>query len=297
MNIHKNLKGNLILMITAIIWGVSFVSQSVGMDFIGPCTFNGIRTLLGAVVLIPFILFSDKKNNFRKMTEKEKHDLILGGITCGVLLCIASTIQTLGIKYTTTAKSGFITAMYIIFVPFTGFFMKKKVGIVTYAGALIALAGLYMLCMSGESLNINIGDILTLVCAIFFTFHILAVDYFSARVNGVKLACLQFFVSGIINIILMLILEKPDFTIVKSCWMPILYSGIMSCGMGYTLQIIGQKYTDPTPAAIIMSMEAVFAALAGFVLLNESLEPIQILGCIVMFAAILIVQIPPKKKI
>ncbi len=288
---NKKLKGNIILLITAIIWGVSFVSQSVGMDFIGPNTFNGIRCILGGTVLLPFIFFGDFKKK-QKLTKEERKKLLTGGIICGILLCAASTVQTLGIKYTTTAKSGFITAMYIIFVPFVGIIFKKKVGILTYIGALIALLGLYLLCMSNTQMSINFGDVLTLICAVVFTFHILAVDYFSVRVDGVKLASLQFFSCGIINLILMFIFEKPQIDVIKDCALPIIYSGVMSCGVGYTLQIIGQKYTDPTPAAIIMSFEAVFAALAGFVILNESLALSQVFGCIIMFVAILIVQIP-----
>lgn len=291
---NKKLKGNIILLITAIIWGVSFVSQSVGADHIGPNTFNGIRSFLGGMVLFPIIFFNDAKKKTH-LSKKEKQELLTAGIVCGVLLCAAATIQTWGIKYTTTAKSGFITAMYIIFVPFLGLIFKKKVGVLTYVGAMTALVGLYLLCMSGSQMSINFGDVLTLICAVIFTFHILAVDCFSAKVDGVKLASLQFFTCGIINLLLMLIFEKPQLDIIIDCAAPIVYSGVMSCGVGYTLQIIGQKYTDPTPAAIIMSFESVFAALAGFVILDEKLALSQIVGCVVMFAAILIVQIPPQK--
>lgn len=289
---NRKIKGNLILLITAVIWGSSFVSQSVGMDFIGPNTFNGIRTLLGGMVLLPVIFFMNRKKSDNNKIYENKKVLVIGGIVCGLLLCAAGTVQTLGLRYTTAAKSGFITAMYIIFVPFFGLFLKKKVGILTYVGAAIALAGLYLLCMSGAEFEINFGDVLTLICAFIFSFHILAVDYFADKTDGVKLSCIQFFVCGTVNIILMFIFEKPDFSVIKDCWFPICYSGIFSCGVAYTLQIVGQKYTDPTPAAIIMSLESVFAAITGFIILNERMGFYEILGCVIMFAAIIIVQLP-----
>lgn len=290
----RKLKGNIILLIAAIVWGISFVAQSVGMDYIGPNTFNGIRTVLGGIVLLPVILFRTKLHP-DKAEKGDLKTLLMGGLVCGFILCAASTIQTIGIKVgATAAKSGFITAMYIIFVPFIGIIFGKKLRAVTIAGAIIAVFGMYLLCMTGSRFDMSAGELYTLLCAFFFSFHILAVDYFSARVDGVKLACLQFFVSGITNLILMAIFENPDPELIKSCWTSILYSGAMSCGIGYTFQIIGQKYTDPTPAAIIMSLESVFAGIAGFILLNEAMGWIQVLGCVIMFAAIVIVQLPEK---
>lgn len=290
---NKKLKGNLILLLTAIIWGSGFVCQSLGMDSIGPNTFNGIRTLLGAFVLLPVIWFMDmgrKKNGVKE--EYSKKNLILGGIACGILLCAASTVQTLGLKYTTSGKSGFITAMYIIIVPFLGIFMKKKVGALTYIGAVIALVGLYMLSLAKTGFDINFGDVLTLICAVLFSFHILTVDYISDKADGVKLSCVQFFVCGFLNLVMMFLFEKPEPAVILSCWKPIAFSGFLSCGAGYTLQIVGQKYTDPTPAAIIMSLESVFAAIFGALILKEYMGVTEILGCIIMFAAIIIVQLP-----
>lgn len=290
MNKHT-LKGNLILLLTAVIWGTAFVSQRVGMDYLGPNTFNGIRTLLGALVLIPLILFREKTGKSKKTDTKK---LIVGGVICGILLCSAGTIQTWGMVYTTSGKSGFITAMYMIFVPIIGLFTGKKLRLFTVLGIALGVAGMYMLTIGGTDFSLNIGDAMTLICAVIFAFHIMTIDRLTREVDGVKLAFVQFLVSGTINIVLMLIFEHPEPTLIKSCAVPILYSGVMSCGVAYTLQIIGQKYAEPTPASIIMSMEAVFAALAGALLLRERLSLVEIAGCILMFAAIIIVQLPQK---
>lgn len=286
------LKGNLILLITAIIWGVSFVSQRVGMELIGPNTFNGLRSLLGAIVLMPVILI--RKKSGKEQSAGGKH-LLVGGIVCGTLLCIASTLQTWGMVYTTSGKSGFITAMYMIIVPVIGLFVGKKIRPLAVLGIIGAVAGMYLLSLGGSDITLNKGDLITLICAVVFAFHIMAIDRLSGEVDSVKLACLQFLVCGIVNTILMLLFENPDWNLVRSCTVPILYSGIMSCGVAYTLQIIGQRYTEPTPASIIMSLESVFAVLAGWVVLHEALSPKEIIGCVLMFAAIVIVQLPEKK--
>ena len=286
------LKGNLILLITALVWGISFVSQRVGMEYIKPNTFNGLRTMLGALVLVPVILVREKTGKSKPASRKQ---LLIGGIICGVLLCIASTLQTWGMVYTTSGKSGFITAMYMIFVPVIGVFIGKKLRPLIVLGIISGVVGMYLLSLGGSELALNKGDLITLICAVVFAFHIMVIDRLSGEVDGVKLACLQFFVCGIINVILMLLFERPDWSLVRSCVIPILYSGIMSCGVAYTLQIIGQQYTEPTPASIIMSLESVFAALAGWVLLHEALLPKEILGCVLMFAAIIIVQLPEKQ--
>ena len=288
----QTLKGNLLLLITALIWGVSFVSQRVGMETIGPNTFNGLRTMLGAMVLVPFILMRDKAGK-SKTTDRKK--LLTGGLLCGVLLCLASTLQTWGMVYTTSGKSGFITAMYMIIVPIIGLFIGKRLRLFTVLGIACGVAGMYLLTIGGASLTLNIGDLMTLVCAVVFAFHIMVIDRLSGEVDGVKLSCLQFLVSGTINILLMFLLEHPDWSLVLSCAVPILYTGVLSCGVAYTLQIIGQQYAEPTPASIIMSLESVFAVLAGAILLNETLRPGEILGCALMFAAIIIVQLPQKE--
>lgn len=294
--LNQKLKGNIILFITAIIWGISFVSQSVSMDYIGPNTFMGIRTTMGGLVLLPFIFFTDytkKKNGTFKKTNFKK--LLSYGVPCGVFLCIASTLQTYGLQVTTTAKSGFLTALYIIFVSIAGIFYGKRMNLKIASGVALSIVGMYFLCLFGEVISFNWGDGLTLLCAVFFAGQILLIDKFINDIDGVKLACTQFLTAGIINLIIMFLIEKPEMGNILSCTVPILYSGIMSCGVAYTFQIIGQKYTDPTSASIIMSLESVFAALSGWVLLGEGMTMIQIFGCLFMFLAIILVQLPNKK--
>ncbi len=295
----KNLKGTLILALTAIIWGISFVSQSVSMEHIGPNTFAGIRTLLGCITLLPVIIFKNIKEKGNRIAKEQKgrsKDIITGGIICGVLLCIASTVQTYGMKYTTAGKSGFITAMYMILVPIVSIFMGKKIRPSVIVCVLIAMTGLYFLCIKKGEFSMGYGDLVTLICAVFFTFHILVIDHYSPNVDGVKLSCMQFFVAGTINIIIMFIFEKPVIKDILVCAVPILYSGIMSCGVAYTLQIIGQKFAEPTVASLVMSMESVFAALAGWVLLGQGMNGREIFGCLLMFGAITLIQLPESKK-
>lgn len=293
----KKLRGNVLLLVTAIVWGISFVSQSVGMDYIEPNTFNGIRSLLGGIVLIPVIFAIDSGKKKKGIYEKcDYKKLLLYGIVCGILLCAAATLQTYGLKETTTAKSGFITALYIIFVAIVGVFTEKKIKLKLISGVLLAVCGMYFLCLYGSEISFCFGDFLTLLCAVVFTFHIIAIDRFAPRTDGVKLACLQFLVCGVLNCIIMFIFENPDINLIKSCAGSILYSGVMSCGVAYTLQVVGQKYTDPTSASMLMSLESVFAAISGWILLNEKMGVIQILGCILMFAAIVLVQLPERKS-
>lgn len=285
------IKGNLIILLTAIIWGTSFVSQKVGMESISPAEFNGIRCLLGAIVLLPVIWIFDKgKSKEVLAAEKEKKGILIkSGFICGIFLCFATALQTWGLCYTTSGKSGFITAMYMILVPFTGaVLLKKNFPKTAYIAAVIAFAGLYMLCSGSIKDGFNKGDFLTFLCAIMFSFHILAVDKFSPEVDGIKLSFLQFFVSGILNILYALFTKKPDFGLILSCAVPILYSGVMSCGVAYTLQIIGQKYTDAASASILMSLESVFALISGMIILHETISPVELLGCLLMFGAIIL---------
>ena len=286
---YTKLKGNLILLLTSVIWGTSFISQKVGMETINPATFNGIRLLIGSVVLLPFILFQQKQNKTSDVHRPPDNKvLLLSGIICGILLCIATTVQTWGMMYTTSGKSGFITAMYMIFVPFFGIIFKKRIPKVAFLSAFIAFLGLYLLCGLTELSNFNFGDFLTLICAVTFTFHILAIDHFSPKVDGIKLSALQFFIAGIICFIIMLIFDRPDIELIFDCTIPILYSGVFSCGIAYTLQTIGQKYTDPASASILMSLESVFALISGVIILGEPITLIEILGCTLMFGAIIL---------
>lgn len=299
----QKLKGNLILLITSFIWGTSFIAQSKGVEDISPFAFTGIRSVLGGTVLLPVIAslhFYNKKQGVT--TAGRTKTLITGGIVCGVLLCLASTLQTTGMIYTSPGKSGFITALYMVIIPIIGLFTNKKPGPLIWMSVVIATIGLYLMCID-STLTINKGDVLTFICAFLFSGHILAIDYFSPKVDGVKLACLQFFVCGIINIICMFIFEQPKLDPILGCWASIGYSGIMSCGVAYTLQIIGQKYTDPASASILMSLESVFATLAtvvlvacGWQLTGGALSAREITGCVLMFAAIILVQLPELRK-
>ena len=291
----KNLKGNLMLLLTAFIWGIAFVAQSVGMDYVGPYTFNAVRFLLGGIVLIPCIFILNKLN---KNEDEEKNDnkkLIIGGIVCGFFLFAASTFQQLGIMYTSVGKAGFITALYIILVPIIGIPLKRKASGIIWISAVIAVIGMYLLCVN-EGFSISFGDVLVLICALLFSGHILAVDYFSPYVNGVKLSCIQFFTCGILSGILMFIFEEPTIEGIVGARIPILFSGIMSCGVAYTLQILGQQNTNPFIASFLMSLESVFAVLAGWVLLGQALSVKETIGCILMFTAIIMAQVPAKVK-
>ena len=255
-------------------------------------------------MLLPVIALLDfNKKRKGQPIYKINKELLAGGIVCGVLLCLASTLQTAGMVYTSPGKAGFITALYMVIIPIIGLLTGKKPRPVILLSVMIAIVGLYLMCIDSK-FTINKGDIMIFICAFLFAGHILAVDYFSPRVDGVKLACLQFFVCGMINLICMFFLEVPKLSDILECGIAIGYSGIMSCGVAYTLQIVGQKYTDPTSASILMSLESVFATLAtvvlvacGWQLTGGALTLREIIGCIFMFAAIILVQLPEKKKV
>lgn len=292
----KNLKGSLILLLTAIIWGTSFVSQKLGMNDVGPFTFMGLRTLLGAVVLLPFIFVTDMKKPKSERMSFANKSLLKGGLACGVFLCIASCLQTFGMVYIDAGKAGFLTSLYMIFVPIIGIFIGKKLNLKTVFAVLLAVFGMYLLCMKNGFSSIGKGDVLVLLCAVLFAFHILTIDKFSPGVDAVKLSCLQFAVAGALATICMFIFEKPPIEAVLASAGPIMYSGIMSCGVAYTLQVVGQKYAEPTVASIIMSLESVFAALSGAIFLGEVMIPREIMGCAIMFIAVIYIQLPRLKR-
>ncbi len=300
---NQKLKGNLLLLLTALVWGLSFISQSKGVELIEPATFNGVRSLLGGIVLLPviFLLDNSKKRNGMH-PQKLNKTLLVGGIICGICLCLASTLQTMGMVETSPGKAGFLTALYMVIIPIIGIFMGKRPQPAILLSVIIATVGLYLMCID-SSLTINFGDILIIICAFIFAAHIMAIDYFSPKVDGVKLACMQFFVCGILDLIYAFIFETPQLTPILNCWPAIGYSGVMSCGVAYTLQIVGQKYTDPTSASILMSLESVFATLStvifialGWNLTGGALSAKEIIGCVLMFIAILLVQLPEKPK-
>ena len=294
----QQIKSSLILLLTATIWGVAFVAQSVGMEYIGPFTFNAIRCVLGGLVLIPVILvLRKKKETGAENQEKEdKKTLWAGGIACGVILCIASNLQQFGIMEAGVGKSGFFTALYIVMIPVIGIFIGKRPGIKLWFCVALAVVGMYLLCMKDGSFTIERADIMLLLCALAFSFHILVVDYFSPKVDGVKMSCIQFFVCGVLSAVGMLFTETPDISNIQAAWLPLLYAGLLSCGVGYTLQIVGQKGINPVIASLIMSLESVISALAGWVILGQVLSPKEILGCVLMFVAIIITQIPIGNK-
>lgn len=296
----KQMKNNAMLLLTALIWGCAFVAQSVGMDYVGPFTFNAARSLIGAAVLVPCIALlkkiQKKEEGPEEVHKKEdKRTLLRGGICCGVILAVASSFQQFGLLYTTVGKAGFITAMYIILVPLLGIFAGKKVGLRIGISVVIAVAGLYLLCMT-ESLRLEAGDILVLLCAVVFSFHIMVIDHFSPLVDGVKMSCIQFLTCGILCGICMFLFEAPKLSMILAAWKPVLYAGVMSCGVAYTLQIVGQKGMNPTVASLIMSLESVISVLAGFVLLHEVLSRRELFGCVLMFAAIILAQLPERKR-
>lgn len=287
-----------LLFLTAFIWGVAFVAQSAGMDYVGPFTFNAVRCLIGGFTLIPVIgimkIRSKKKGNERK-PQRELKSLFLGGTICGLLLFVASNFQQFGIQYTTVGKAGFVTALYIVLAPIFGIFLRRRAGLQVWCGVLLALCGLYLLCMKG-SFQLSKGDALVLVCAFTFSFHILTVDHFSPQVDGVKMSCVQFFVCGALSSVCMFIFEKPIISQILAAWLPILYAGVLSCGVAYTLQIVGQEGMNPTIASLIMSLESVVSVLAGWVLLHEKLSRRELAGCLLMFIAIVLAQLPERKK-
>lgn len=284
---------SLLLFLAACIWGFAFVAQSVGMDYMGPYTFNGARFLIGGTVLLPLVFARIQK----KKNAKEALPPVLtvkGGICCGLAICAASLFQQIGIQYTTVGKAGFITTLYIIIVPIFGLFLRKRVPGKVWIAAVIAAIGMYLLCIT-EGFSISEGDALVFVCAILFSIHILVIDYFSPKTDGVALSCIQFFTAGIICLLGAMILEQPTWEQLVAGALPILYAGVMSCGIAYTLQIIGQKDLDPTIASLILSMESVVSVLAGWLLLGQALAAKELAGCALVFAAVILVQLPGKR--
>lgn len=302
MNLVK-LKKSCILMLVALIWGIAFVAQSKGGDAIGPYSFNCIRFFMGGIVLLPVIWGLDRieKTPRKPRTKQERKILIVAGILCGMALALASSAQQLGIYYGTPAgKAGFLTACYILMVPVIGIFFKRKCSWKLWVGILFACAGLYLLCMNG-TLSFQTSDLLELLGALLFSIQIMLVDYYAPKVDGVRLSCIQFFVSGIVCGIPMFFLEMKHSVsgivlwsqtlMTLDAWIPLIYAGCLSCGVAYTLQIIGQEGLNPTLASLLMSFESVFSVLAGWILLKEYFTIRELAGCALMFVAIVIAQV------
>ena len=272
------------------------------MGLVEPFTFNGARMLIGSVCILPVALISSRqpKNapDGPAGNRKPNKAVLIGGLICGAVIFVAANLQQFGIENGTTAgKSGFITALYVVMVPIVSIFLKKKPPATIWIGIVLAVIGLYLLCVkTGEGGSaICIGDAITLLCAMAFTGHILVIDHFSPMVNGVWLSCIQFFVGGLLSVMCMFIFEQPSFESILSAALPILYSGVMSSGVAYTLQIVGQREMNPTVASLILSLESVISAVAGWVILREVMSPREIFGCILMFAAIILAQLPDRK--
>lgn len=313
---HK-LRNTFFLLLTAMIWGAAFVAQSVSMDYIGPFTFICLRSVIGGLFLIPVIIVLDgirkksqnesanavnSENILHNIETEEKQrlswknkQLIEGGIVCGFFLFFANCFQQTGIQYTTVGKAGFITTFYIIIVPLIGLFFKKYCGILTWIGVVIALAGLYFLCIT-QKLTIQRGDALILCCSVLYAGQILAIDHYNPFVDGVKMSCIQFLTGGVLGAVFMFLFENPSLAMILSAAGPILYTGIMSTGVGYTLQIVGQKGLNPTVAALILSLESVFSALSGYVFLHQVLTTKELIGCALMFIAIVLAQLPDIRR-
>jgi len=296
----KSMGSSGMLMLTALIWGTAFVAQSEGMNYVGGFTFNGCRFLLGGAVLIPCIFLLRKLNGQQwvKLTEEERKNQkkygIIGGICCGILLCLASSLQQFGIVHTTVGKAGFITACYIVIVPLLGIFLHRKAGLNIWISVGIAAVGMYLLCIT-EDFVIGRGDFLMFLCAVGFSLHVLVIDYFSPKADGVVISCIQFFTAGAISCIMMVLFENLDWSAVLSAWLPILYAGVMSCGVAYTLQVVAQKDVEPARASLIMSLESVFSVLAGWAILGQSLSLRELFGCMLVFGAIMLAQMPVGK--
>lgn len=323
------IRNSLLLLLTATIWGTAFVAQSVGMEYVEAFTFTFARSIVGGIVLIPCIWFlrwlKKREKKAGMVTTSNAGDMDssvsvlpggmtsdaasgagrplitkvewIGGICCGLALCAASNFQQIGIAYTTVGKAGFITALYVVIVPILGLFFKGRVSFVVWICVALSVIGLYLLCMTEGSLTLAYGDLLVLICAILFSVHIMVIDHFSPKGDGVVMSCIQFFVCGIVSGIIMLFVETPSIENILAAAMPILYAGVLSSGVAYTLQIVGQKDMNPTVASLILCLESVVSALAGWLILHEALTVRELLGCVLMFVAIVLAQVPmPERK-
>ena len=293
-------KGVFLLLLTAFIWGVAFVAQSEGMEHIDAFSFSGIRMVFGVCVLLPFIIVRDKMQNKKLPDDKkiklfDKKLLVCGGLL-GVVFFFACNLQQFAFYYTGAGKIAFITALYMFFVPLFGLCFKKRVPWLTWVCVAFGFVGLWFLCIDPANLGgINVGDLLAMGCAVFFAVQILMIEKFAQQIDGVKLSCMQFLVAGTMSCICMFVFEKPDLASIGNAIVPLLYAGVMSCGIAYTLQIVGQKYTESTIASLIMCMESVFAVLASALLLNEVMTTREVIGCVVMFVAIILSQLSEMK--
>lgn len=302
---HNNLKGSIILCIAAFIWGMAFVAQSGAVDLVSPFMVNALRNFIGAAALYIFYLITNRKQKQKFFPENkaDKKKFLSGGVICGVCLAVAANFQLFGMAVypdgvASEARAGFLTTLYVILVPIVAFIIGKRSNVFVWISVITAFAGVYMLCFSGGFGGIYFGDILLLICAFAFTAHIISIDKFVNFTGGVKLSIMQFLVTGILSLVLSLAFEIKDYNIdnLVSAIIPILYLGLMSSGVAYTLQIVGQKYAEPAVASISMSLESVFAALGGWLIAGNGLSNKELIGCTLVFAAIILAQIPEFSK-
>lgn len=292
------------LFFAALFWGTTFVAQSIGADYVGAYTYLAGRSWIAVVFLTPVVhamdKFADKRgvDNRRPRNEKEKKFLIMAGIISGCTLCAASAAQQIGMAYTTASKAGFITALYVIIVPMLSILVKKKPAAHIWLCVLVSLYGMYLLCMTSERFSLELGDSYVLLSAFLFAVEIMVLDHFSPLVDGVRLSRMQFLVIGILSSVLMFIFETPTTETIMKALPAICYAGIFSSGIAYTLQILGQEDVNPTLACLVMSLESVFSAISGWLVLNERMTGRELTGCLLMFAAIIFAQleIKPKRK-
>lgn len=292
----KQLKGSLALLCGTMIWGSAFIAQSVGMDLIGPFTFQAIRCALAVVFLFLLTFVFDWKIGFKKSLAKWKNkQLWISGGVCGAALFVAASLQQVGLIYTEPGKAGFLTAMYIVLVPILGIFLHRRPGLNAVFSVVLALVGLYLLSFMGVS-SINVGDLLLIGCALAFAVQILLIDSFAQNLDGLRLNCVQALVVAVLSLPWMLLTEELDMGNILSCWLPLGFAGILSMGVAYSLQIVGQKNLEPTTASLIMSLESVFAALGGWLILHNTMTPRELLGCALVFGGVILSQLPMKKK-
>ena len=296
----RKLRANLLLLLTALIWGVAFVAQDVAMDHVQPFTFNGARMLLAAFALLPVVYFQERKQKAAlpqtqeaAATSQGRSSLWLAGFLCGLMLFLGSSFQQMGIQQTSAGKAGFVTALYIVLVPLLGLFRGKRVRLLLWLAVLLCAVGLFLLCVT-ESLTIGLGDIYLLLCALCFAGHILVIDHFAPRVNCLRMSCLQFFICSVLSLAATALLEQPTWASLSQAIVPILYAGVLSGAVGYTLQIIAQRDTDPTVASLILCLESVFAVLASWLLQGSLLSLRELSGCGLMFVGILLAQLPER---
>ncbi len=303
----SSLRSSSLLLITAMVWGVAFVAQKDGMEYLEPFTYNCLRSILGGVVLLIFLPLLDRVRSKHTPIEKgSRRNILVGGVLCGIALFVASGLQQYGVflqdASTNVGKAGFITACYCAIVPVLGLFLKKKSPALVWVGVVVAVVGFFFLCLmdgfaAGQGLDLGISDLLLLLCAIAFSFHILTIDHFSPLADGVRISCVQFLVCGVLCLPLMLIFESPTWSNIAACWLPIAYAGVISSGVGYTLQIVGQKGVHPAVASLILSLESVFSVLAGYILMpGSTLSGWELFGCALVMIAVIMEQLAPQQE-